>query len=116
LPEVPLPDAGRAVAILLQEAGDRQAVRGNQRIAIHLDNPRLQPGAPIVAARQNAVAGRAAHGRGGVGIGETHPPGGQPVYVRRGDFPRRIKAGHITISQIVGKDIYNVGTALHGSP
>jgi hypothetical protein len=85
-PEVPFSDRGRAVAVLLREPADREAVGRDQRRAEVLDDARLQTRAPMVAAREQRVAGRRTHAGRSVRVGETHPLRREPVEVRGPDF------------------------------
>src|SRR5262249_11776109 len=87
-----------------------------------LDEPRrpavqdaaLQRRAPGVAAGEDAVARRRAHGGAGVGVGEGHALLGELVEVRRGDLAFGVEAADVAVSEIVGEHVDEVGVAGRG--
>ena len=103
-PEVPFAEAGGAIALLLQKPRDGLAVRGDERGGITAKHAALQARTPMVATRQQAVAGRRADARSRVCIGETHPLGGQSVEVGRRNLPLRIIGRHVAQPLVVGQD------------
>ena len=44
-----------------------------------------------------------------MGVGETHPAGGETVELGRGDLTLGVKAMHVAIAEIVGQDVDDIG-------
>ena len=113
--EMPFADAGGAVAVLLRKRAEGEPVRGDERLLPEPDDALLQAAAPMVAPCEKGVTRRRAHARRGVGIGEADSLRGEPVDVRRGDFPAiRVVAGDVTVAEVVGVDQQEVGLARGG--
>ena len=118
--EMPLADTGGAVAVLFRQAGDRQPVGRDQRLAEHAHNAGLQPRPPVITAGQHRVPRGRADARGRMGICEPHALGGQAVQVRRGNLAAlRVVAVHIAEPEIVREDHHDVRPLIiccHGRP
>ena len=105
---MPLAQAGGAIAVLFEEGGRGRAPLLDQRAGVAPLDPLLQGGAPIVAARQNAVAGGRTDRGSRMGVPEFHPLGGQAVQVVCADFGVLVQATHIPIAHIIGQDVNDV--------
>ena len=113
-PEVPFAETGGVVALTLEEGRDR-GTAGLYQVGAHPAlHSAFEAGTPVVAARHKAVAGRCADGAAGVGVGEAHALGRKPVHVRGGDFTLGIKAAHVAVAKVVGKDVDKVRPACLG--
>ena len=58
--EMPLAETPRRIALLLEQAGDRQPILRDQRGRETAEHARLELGTPVVASGEQAVAGRRA--------------------------------------------------------
>mmetsp|Transcript_39304 Transcript_39304/g.87892 ORF Transcript_39304/g.87892 Transcript_39304/m.87892 type:complete len:377 (+) Transcript_39304:110-1240(+) len=108
--EMPFPDRGSVIAVLFEEGRRGQTVGRDQWFRVAVENAALQPRAPGVAPSEETVARGCADGGTAVGIGENHPLPRQLVEVRRFDFSaQRIKRLHVSVTKVVGQDIYYIG-------
>ena len=111
--QVPLAHGGGFITGPPEQRGHSGPAGLDQRLGVAAHHLGLEPGAPVVAAGQNAVAGGRADGGGGMGVGEGHAVAGYFVEVGRLKGAVGIQAGEISIAHIVGEDIYQVGFACH---
>jgi len=107
-PEMPLADAGCRVAVGVQESGQGQPPRFDQRRRAPAEDAALQPGSPRVAAGQERVAGGSADRRWTVGIGEPDAFAGQTVEVGSRYSGLRVVGAEVAVAEVVGEDQQDV--------
>ena len=107
--EVPFADAGGVVAVLFEEAGDGEAIFGDEGFGEASEHAALEVGTPVVAAGEEAVAGGGADAGGSVGVGKAHAFGGEAVEIGGGDFAVRVVGGDVAVALVVGEDDDDVG-------
>ena len=106
--EVPLADAGRRVAVLLQQRGHGWTVGVDEGLRPPREHGALEARAPRVASRENRITRRRADGRRGVGIGEAHALARQAVEVRRGDLRVTVVTAEVAVAEVIGEDVDDV--------
>ncbi len=85
--------------------------RLNQIRGLAVEHALLQPPAPTVAPRQNAVAARRAYRARCMHVGKPHALARKRVAVRRGDGGVRVVLIDIAPTQVVGQNVHHVGLA-----
>ena len=70
--------------------------------------PRWSRDRQAVSAGEDAITGRRADRRAGMGVGEPHPPGARRSICRRGDLSLGVHASDVTVAQVVGQDIDDI--------
>ena len=111
--QVPLADAGGAIAVLAEKTGDGQPVGFDQGRVPRPQDSSFETGAPAVAAGEDGVAARGADAGRSVGIGEAHALTGQAVEVGGGDLGVGVVAAHVSVPHVVGQDVDDVGSIFH---
>jgi len=109
--QAPFAERPGGVTGALQQVPHRARAFGHRRLPLglvlvvtaHRHVPRVQ------ASHQRRPRGRA-HCAARIMLGETHPAGRQPVQMRRGDL-RSAVGPHVSVAQIIGQDVNNVGRA-----
>ena len=107
--KMPLPKTTRRIALLLEQAGERQTVLRDQRGRETAEHTGLEFGAPVVTTGQQAVAGRRADAGGRMSVGEPHSAFGQRIQVRGGNLAQRIVGAEVAEALVVGQDDDDVG-------
>ena len=100
--EVPLADAGRGVAALLEHACDRRLPRVDRQGRAQRHGP-PKVATKRVATAEQAIARRRAHGGGAVGIDKATPFTREAIDVGRVDV-RRAVTSEIAKAEVVGVD------------
>lgn len=102
--EMPLADAGGVIARIAEQRWQRDAARFDERVAVPPQHAARHPSSPRVSSGEQGIARRRAHGRCGVGVGESQPFARQPIEVRRRDAPGRVERSDIAVAEIVSED------------
>ena len=103
--------SGKQALVLGAASGAGRAIALDQRLAVPVENPLLEPAAPTVAPRQQPVAGGRANGGRCMGVGERHPVGGEAVDARREDCGVRVQRPDVSVTHVIGQDEYDVRSA-----
>ena len=111
-PQVPLADPRGVIPRITEQRGDRRPVRLDQRVAVAPQHAPRQPRAPGVPPGEQAVAGRRAHRRRRMSVGQPQALPRQPIEMRCGDPPGRVERADIAVAEIVGQDQDDVGPGL----
>ena len=98
--EVPLAEAARTVALLLEHLGDGEVLGLEDRSTEGSDN--AVEAAPVVLSSQESEPARRADSRRTVPVGEGHALGGQAVQVRGLDLCLGIPIGNVGHPHVVG--------------
>ena len=107
--EAPLADEPGGIAGLIHEVGDGEGVGGHGRLAFGLDFlVAADRGVAVVLARHERASRRRADRRAGVGLGEPHALGREPVDVRRLDelLP---ETAEVAVAEVIREDEDDVG-------
>ena len=100
--------AGRFQAIGQGGFGDGQPLVAAARIELVAE-------AVLVAAGQQARAGRRAVGSGYISVGEPHAGGGQRIQVRRGDILAAVEA-YVRIAHVIADNEQELGFFVSAAP
>ena len=107
--QMPFADAGRRIAQLRKEGGDRAAAGSDQRRGVAVRDAAFEGRAEGVAPRQDAVARRRAHRRARMGVSEGHSVAAEGVD-GRGPYPGFFIQGRdVAVAHVVSQNKDDVG-------
>ncbi len=107
--QMPLADAGRAVAFGFEHAGDGGPLGIHERWIDAPEHTGFESGAPAVPTGQESVAGRGADGRRRVSVGEAYAFGGNTIHRGRWNPGVRVVGSNVAIAEIVCEYNHDIG-------
>ena len=107
--KMPLPDKCSVVTLPLQKRRHRHSPLLNEVSGIATQNTLFHPRAKRIPPGQNPVASRGANRGIGMSIRKDHPFFRHLIRSRRGDPTLRVSTPEISVAQIIGKNINNIG-------